>query len=101
MIEKEGMAKESVDLVRKLIDELDVPLYYSVPKITKSLKRGSLSPAMLIEALRDAGFSASGSHMGPEYIKTDAGIKQIIELATALLDKRGIAPDEMNETRKK
>ena len=101
LIEKEGMAKESVDLVRKLIDELDVPLYYSVPKITKSLKRGSLSPAMLIEALRDAGFSASGSHMGPEYIKTDAGIKQIIELATALLDKRGIAPDEMNETRKK
>ncbi len=101
LIEKEGMAKESADLVKKLVDELDVPLYYSVPKITKSLKRGSLSPARLIEALHDAGFSTSGSHMGPEYIKTDADMKHIMDLATALLDKRGAVPDERSETRKK
>ncbi|MGC8537881.1 MAG: hypothetical protein ACP5MZ_02760 [Candidatus Micrarchaeia archaeon] len=100
LMEKEGMTKESTDLVEKLADELDVPLYYSVPKITKSLKRGSLSPAKLINALRDAGFSASGSHMGPEYIKTDAGIEHIADLATALLDKHSRVPDESRETHK-
>lgn len=85
-MEGKGMAKESTGLVAKLIGELDVPLYYSVPKLTKSMGKGSLSPARLIMALRERGHEASGSHMSPEYIKTDAGMKTVKGLAQALLD---------------
>ncbi len=81
-----GMAKESISLASKLYDEMDVPLYYSVPKLTKGLGMGSLSPSRLMESLRRNGYSASADHMSPEYIKTDADIKDIKALAMDLLN---------------
>jgi len=89
VMEENGMADASIRLANKLIAELDAPLYYSVPKLTKSLGTGSLSPARLIDALAASGHSASISHMGPEYVKTDASMAQVKELALDLLGKSG------------
>ena len=43
----------------------------------------------LVDALRDAGHAACGSHLSPEAIKTDADVNQIVELARRLTE-----PDE-------
>ncbi|MEM0149637.1 MAG: hypothetical protein QXW10_01945 [Candidatus Micrarchaeaceae archaeon] len=100
-MQQNGMAKESMELTAKLIDELDVPLYYSVPKLTKSIGRGSLSPARLMDALRANGYMASGSHMSHEYIKTDASIGPLKELAISLLDGGDAKPVERAKGSKK
>lgn len=58
-------------------EELDVPLYYSVPKMTKKLGIGSVSPDLAMSALKERGFAASKTHMHDSCIKTDARIKDI------------------------
>ena len=69
-----GKSFELLDLISK---ELDIPLYYSVSKMTKKMKIGSVSISKLSEMLERMGYSVTRTHMSKNAIKTDANIKEI------------------------
>jgi len=68
---------KSIDMAMRLSKELDIPLYYSIPALTKKMKIGAVSPERLMEKLRKKGFLASRTHMENHAIKTTAGIKTL------------------------
>ncbi len=74
----DAQSTDARQLIKALRWELDTPLFYSVPKITKSLGIGSVSPALVIERLEAEGFAASYTHFGRDGIKTDATLKDVI-----------------------
>ena len=69
--------KKSLDFVDEISTEVDMPLFYSVAKITKNMGIGSVSTTGLIEMLRSRGWAASRTHLNKYGIKTDAGIDHI------------------------
>jgi tRNA (guanine26-N2/guanine27-N2)-dimethyltransferase len=76
--------KRELKLMEAIEGEIDVPLYYSVPKLTKQLAIGSVSPDLVIDELRKGGFAASKTHMHDSCIKTDAGISDMEHVAMRL-----------------
>jgi tRNA (guanine26-N2/guanine27-N2)-dimethyltransferase len=76
-LERDAAEKRELRLIELIEDELDAPLYYSVPKMTKKLGIGSVSPDLVISTLKEMGFAASKTHMHDSCIKTDARIKDI------------------------
>lgn len=69
--------EKSFAFLDRISEELDIPLYYSLSKITKKMKRGSVSMDKLMEMLAKNGFSVSRTHMAKDSIKTDADIGEI------------------------
>ncbi|MDE1869705.1 MAG: methyltransferase [Candidatus Micrarchaeota archaeon] len=69
---EEGAAK----IVGKLDEELDLPFFYSVSKITRQLGIGSVSKESVIKKLSEK-HQVSKTHFDLDGIKTDAGIKQV------------------------
>ncbi|HVA83160.1 MAG TPA: hypothetical protein VNF06_03285, partial [Candidatus Aquilonibacter sp.] len=63
-------------LIEKLDGELDLPFFYSVSKITRQLKVGSVSKAKVMKKLAGK-YSVSQTHFEQDGIKTDAGIKTV------------------------
>jgi tRNA (guanine26-N2/guanine27-N2)-dimethyltransferase len=76
-LEREAAEKKELKLIETIEGELDVSLYYSVPRMTKQLGIGSVSPDLVMSALKEKGFAASKTHMHESCIKTDARIKDI------------------------
>ncbi len=72
-----GSSKGAIKLLSTISEELDVPLYYSVPHLTKDAGLPAMSPNVLIARLRKAGSSATHTHFDPSSIKTDADIRTI------------------------
>jgi tRNA (guanine26-N2/guanine27-N2)-dimethyltransferase len=58
-------------------EEIDVPFYYDLHKIAKSLKTCSPKIENIIEALREGGFKASRTHLCLTGVKTSASVKEI------------------------
>ncbi len=81
---------ESLDVIGRANEEVDLPFYYSVPKLTKILKVPSVSPIKVSDGLRASGFRASLTHISSQCIKTDAGIQDIKEQIIAVF-KDGIS----------
>jgi tRNA (guanine26-N2/guanine27-N2)-dimethyltransferase len=69
--------KKSLDFLKVISEEIDAPLYYSIPTLTKKLQVGAVSPVMLIEKLKERGFSVSRTHFDRSAIKTNAAINEI------------------------
>lgn len=69
---------ETRRLIKDLLMELDIPLFYSIPKVTKSLGIGAVSPAVVAERLAKKGFSVSYTHFEKDSLKTDAKLKDVI-----------------------
>jgi len=67
-----------VRLVERINEELDLPFYYSVPKITRQLGIGSVSKKLVIAALAKK-HTVSETHFDNDAIKTDASISEIIK----------------------
>jgi tRNA (guanine26-N2/guanine27-N2)-dimethyltransferase len=86
-LESSGAERRELKLIATIEDELDVPLYYSVPKMTKKLGIGSVSPDLAISVLRERGFSASKTHMHDSCIKTDARIKDMESIVLQLWNR--------------
>ena len=72
----EGMEKGALDIVGKLDEELDLPFFYSVSKITRQLGVGSVSKARVIEKL-GKNHQVSSTHFELDGIKTDSDIKAV------------------------
>ncbi len=74
--------KDEITFISNLSNEIDTPLYYSIPVLTKMMNVESVSYDKLKDELQSQGYSVSKTHMNKESIKTDAGIS---ELKSAIL----------------
>lgn len=63
----------SVRLLDALLDEADAPAWWVEPRLLRVLAGGDAPPRdAFMAALREAGFTATRSHMDPEGVRTDA-----------------------------
>ena len=69
--------KGAASLMDRINSELDVPFYYDLPRITKSMHTSSVSPSRVIEALEKAGFRTSLTHIDPDAIRSDADLGSV------------------------
>lgn len=67
---KDSEALRTLLLIR---DELEVPFYYDLHKVCKSLKVEVPPMRKFLEELRSMGFRATRTHFSPTAVKTDAG----------------------------
>ncbi len=80
---KEEMAKsalydkKSLEFVDMVSKELHDPFYYSIPRLTKKMRVGSVSTSVLMSMLHDKGYRVSKTHMAKYGIKTNANIEEI------------------------
>ncbi len=65
-----------VELIRKISEELDIPFFYSVPKMTAHLGMPSIPIGTAITSLREK-FEASRTHFEKDSIKTTADVKSV------------------------
>ncbi len=63
----------------RLCGEIDTPVLYSIPKMTKRLGMRSVSPSAVIAELKGAGHDATLAHFDPSYVRTGAGAKEMAE----------------------
>ncbi len=78
---KHNMEKGEIKILDMIYNEPEIPLYYSIPRLTKKLHLPSLSPNYVVEKLRKKGYKASITHFEKSGIKTDATIKVINGIA--------------------
>ena len=76
-LERNDGMSEASGLVKMIGEEPYVPFYYRIPTVTRRLGIGSVSPRLVLEELRERGFSASYTHMSDYSIKTDADISDV------------------------
>jgi tRNA (guanine26-N2/guanine27-N2)-dimethyltransferase len=69
--------QKSIDFIDEISKEIDIPLYYSISRLTKKLGIGSVSIVKLTEMLEQKGFVVSRTHMSPNSIKTNANVEII------------------------
>ena len=62
------------------MEEIGLPFYYDLHRISKQAGRGSPRMDDVIRQLRNAGFAVSRTHLEPKGIKTDASVDDIIKL---------------------
>ncbi len=65
------------EILTKISNELDLPFFYSIPKITKSIGSVSVSPDKIIKKLQHNGFFASRTQFDKDGIKTTADVEYI------------------------
>ena len=70
-------ARNEMKVITTMGEELDIPLYYSVPRLTMKLGIGSVSPDLVMETLKEKGFRTSKTHMKDSCIKTDAPVGEV------------------------
>jgi len=79
---------EAWKLMHDIYDEADIPLFYSVPKMTKRMGISAVSPTKLIECLKESGFIATLTHMQESAIRTNSSIEHIESCIRALYRKQ-------------
>ncbi len=57
--------------------ELDIPFFYSVPKMTKAFSIGSVSHRKVMERLHGDGYRISETQFWKDSVKTDAGYDEV------------------------
>jgi tRNA (guanine26-N2/guanine27-N2)-dimethyltransferase len=58
--------------------EPDIPFFYSLPMLSRRMKRGSVSPNRVMETLRDSGFTASKTQFDKDGLKTNASLEDVL-----------------------
>ena len=71
-------------LLRLIHDEIDTQFFYYLPRITRTMRKGSVSSDKVIESLRGSGFSASRTSFTNFGVKTNAGISEVTEAVERL-----------------
>jgi tRNA (guanine26-N2/guanine27-N2)-dimethyltransferase len=84
--EKEMLDNISIGLVEKISDEIDVPFFYQIPKVTKYLKTGSVKVSDVIKKLSKK-HKASRTNFDSSSIKTDASVEQVISAVRACTNR--------------
>jgi|Deesub1362A_J573_1020465.scaffolds.fasta_scaffold00051_108 tRNA (guanine26-N2/guanine27-N2)-dimethyltransferase len=65
------------NLLTLICEEVEIPFYYDIHKLCKSLKRSAPPIDKIISKLRSKGYIASRTHFSPTSIKTDAPIEEL------------------------
>lgn len=76
-----------IGILREINDELDVPMLYSVPKITEALGFSSVSHYKTIEKLKEMGRLATTTQFDKDGIKTDASPKEVFGAVKSMKHK--------------
>lgn len=71
--------EEGIEFLQSVAAEIDAPLYYSIPKLTRRLGIGAVSDTRVIEMLAKKGFAVSSTHLEKATIKTDASVDDILK----------------------
>lgn len=87
MINMKGPYGEVNIQLGRLYEEFDSPLFYSVPKLTKYLKKPSISPKILGQALNKNGYHVSYTQFDSGGLKTNAGIRDMIGFIKTITGK--------------
>ncbi len=61
-----------------IADELDVPFFYSVPKMTKAFSIGSVSHRKVMDRLQSKGYRVSETQFWKDSVKTDADYDAVV-----------------------
>ena len=69
--------KRLKEFSEKILEELDIPLFYSMPSFTKRMHKTGISPASVIATLKEMGFKASYTHFDSNSIKSSADAKTV------------------------
>ncbi len=73
------------DLLSTMINESNFPPYfYTLGEIGRRGKLDIPKRSQLIKALQNQGFSATNTHINPQAIKTNATLKQCVDIAESL-----------------
>ncbi|MGC8478821.1 MAG: RsmD family RNA methyltransferase [Candidatus Micrarchaeia archaeon] len=84
---QDGASKEAKNILERIVEEIDMPFYYSIPHLTKKLAIGSINRGDLMAALSRRG-KVSKTHFDYSSIKTDVPYKDIIDITKMLYEKR-------------
>ena len=71
--------KTALKIVERCKEELEIPFYYELHAVCKSLKVTPPPLNAVLESLRERGFKASRTHFSNTAFKTDASISEIKE----------------------
>ena len=71
--------KTALKIVERCKEELEIPFYYELHAVCKSLKVTPPPLNAVLESLRQRGFKASRTHFSNTAFKTDASISEIKE----------------------
>ena len=77
--ETDTLSGDSMDIIKKIRGEADIPLYYSIPHMTKRMAVGSVSPAEVAACLKLKGWNVSGTHFEDSSLRTDADSHAVAE----------------------
>ncbi|MEM3227611.1 MAG: hypothetical protein QXK65_01525 [Candidatus Micrarchaeaceae archaeon] len=76
-------SKEAKTLLETIVGEIDVPFYYSIPKLTKKLGISSISISELVKEVGKIG-KVSRTHFDHSAIKTDINYERLRIIAESL-----------------
>ena len=71
--------KEASMILDKKLQELNVPFFYSIPRITRSERISSVSPNLVIDELKHSGISATKAMFEKDCIKSTGSISEVTE----------------------
>ena len=75
--------KKTAEFTRTLIEELDVPFHYDTHALARRNGLEVRKVSVIIERLRERGYSATRTHFSPTAIKTDAPFEEVLEALRA------------------
>ncbi|KAL3904134.1 MAG: hypothetical protein SGILL_010187 [Bacillariaceae sp.] len=83
-------------LLTSVSEELDTPLYYTMPGLCQALRCSTPTNLQFKSAIINAGFKVSGYHKEPVAIKTDAPDHVVWDIMRAWIEKNPLqkAPEE-------
>ena len=73
-----GVGDKAEAQIKALHDELDVPFFYSIPKLTKQLGMSSVSHFNVMKRLADQDYKTSATQFDRDGIKTDAPLEKVL-----------------------
>ena len=79
------ISRESLSLIERINGEIETVGYFSLPKLSKSMKVESVSPDLVIKLLLKKKFRASRTHLDNSGIKTDARVEDVKKAILSLL----------------
>jgi len=77
-------SSEARELLLRLSEEINTPFFYSIPRITRTMKISSVSPDGVIAELGRMGLGASRTQFDRDGVKTDADLTTVLGVVRKL-----------------
>jgi tRNA (guanine26-N2/guanine27-N2)-dimethyltransferase len=77
LVNKSNADGGAASLMGRIDEELDVPFYYDLPRITRNMRMSSVSPMKVAGTLKTMGFEVSLTHIDPDAVRTTADLASV------------------------